>query len=284
MSKQVKIGLVQFAMEKSIEANREKAASMITAAAKKGAEIICLPELFTGPYFCTVENAPFDYAEELNGKTAEILANAAKENNVVVVGGSFHEKDKEHYYNTALVFNEKGEKLGYYRKTHIPHDPAFYEKNYFEEGNTGYKIFETKFAKIAVLICYDQWFPEAARTLALMGVDIIFYPTAIATVDGLSEKEGSWQEAWENVQRGHAIANNIIVAAVNRVGKEGDSNFWGGSFICDAFGKTLARASNKEEIIVQSVDLEHSSYVREGWRFFYNRRPETYSAITKQNN
>lgn len=282
MRKQINLGLIQFAMDKSAEKNREKAVQLIKEAAQKGAQIVCLPELFTSPYFCTVEDAPFDYAEALDGETSKILSEAAKDNSVILVGGSFHEKDGKQYYNTSLVFDEQGKNLGHYRKTHIPHDPCFYEKNYFREGNTSYKIFETKYAKIAVLICYDQWFPEAARSLALLGADIIFYPTAIATIEGVQEQEGNWQEAWENVQRGHAIANSLIVAAVNRVGKEGASEFWGGSFICNAFGKTLARAGREQEVLVQEVDLEHSRYVREGWRFFYNRRPETYELLTKK--
>jgi len=280
MSKLVKLGLVQMSMEHESSANREKAARMVKDAAARGAEIVCLPELFTSPYFCTVEDAGFGYAEDIPGETSAFLGKLAAETGVVLVGGSFHERAGKKFYNTALVFDASGNSLGHYRKTHIPHDPAFYEQHYFAPGDSGYRVFETPKAKIGVLICYDQWFPEAARINALMGVDILFYPTAIGTVEGLPEKEGNWQEAWENVQRGHAIANNIIVAGVNRVGKEGDSTFWGGSFVCDAFGKTLIRGGREEQVLVQSVDLEHSREVREGWRFFYNRRPETYKRIS----
>ena len=279
MAREVNLGLVQMAMTGSASENRDHAAKMVRDAAKKGAEIVCLPELFTGPYFCVIEDAGFEYAEPIPGETSAFLQQLARDSKVVLVGGSFHEKAGSKYYNTSLIFNEKGEPLGNYRKTHIPHDEGFYEQHYFEKGDTGYRVFETQKAKIAVLICYDQWFPEAARMNALLGADIVFYPTAIGTVEGIPETEGNWQEAWENVQRGHAIANNFIVAAVNRAGTEGKTTFWGGSFVCDAFGKTLARAGSKEEIVIQKVDLDHSKHVREGWRFFYNRRPETYKPL-----
>ena len=260
--------------------NRAKASRMVKQAAERGAEIVCLPELFTSPYFCTVEDAGFSYAESIPGETTHFLAELAKDARVTLVGGSFHEKTGSQFFNTALVHGADGSSLGQYRKTHIPHDPGFYEQHYFSPGDSGYQVFQTPKAKIGVLICYDQWFPEAARMNALLGADIVFYPTAIGTVRGLPEREGNWQEAWENVQRGHAIANNMIVAGVNRVGTEGDTTFWGGSFICDAFGKTLVRGGAEEEVIVQQVDLDHSREVREGWRFFYNRRPETYKPIS----
>ncbi len=282
MAREVNIGLVQMAMQDEPELNRRRAAELVRSAALAGAEIVCLPELFTSPYFCNVENYPRDYAESIPGETSAFLAHIAKEHGIVLVGGSYYERSGTHRFNTALVFDRNGENLGSYRKTHIPHDPAFFEQTYFEPGDTGFKVFDTSKGKIGVLICYDQWFPEAARSNALLGADIVFYPTAIGTLDGVPESEGNWQEAWENVQRGHAIANGMVVAAVNRVGVEGQSRFWGGSFVCDAFGKTLIRGNNEEGVFIATVDLDHGQRVKEGWRFFYNRRPNTYHQLTHQ--
>jgi agmatine deiminase len=180
------------------------------------------------------------------------------------------------------VFRKDGTLLGHYRKTHIPHDEGFFEQNYFTPGDSGFVVFDTGIAKIGVLICYDQWFPEAARAMALAGAEVIFYPTAIGAVEGLPQSEGDWQTSWEAVQRGHAIANNVAVAAINRVGTEGRSMFWGGSFLYDAFGKLIAHGGNGEEIVVGTVDLELNSIVREGWGFFRNRRPEAYGALTSR--
>ncbi len=288
MARIVRLGLVQMAMDSSAEKNREKASRMVHEAAEKGAEIVCLPELFTGPYFCIEELVPFTYAEPIPGKTSEFLAQLAREAKVYLVGGSFHEQalssstTREQFFNTSLVYSPEGQELGSYRKTHIPHDEGFFEQNYFAPGDTGFKVFPTGKAKSGVLICYDQWFPEAARANALLGADIVFYPTAIGNVADIEQTEGNWQEAWENVMRGHAIANTMIVAGVNRVGTEGRTTFWGGSFICDAFGRTLVRGGSEEEVIVHDVDLDHSKQVREGWRFFYNRRPESYGELVKK--
>ena len=181
-----------------------------------------------------------------------------------------------------MVFDEKGRFLGKYRKMHIPHDQSFFEQNYFEKGDLGYRVFNTKFGKIAVLICYDQWFPEAARIVSLMEADMIFYPTAIGTVDGLEQGEGNWQQAWEGVQRGHAIANGAVVAGVNRVGKEGKTKFWGGSFVYSQFGTLLARGNDAEGIVMAEIDTELGKNVKAGWRFFQNRRPESYGRLTKK--
>lgn len=281
----VTLGLIQMAMSEDPDTNLDKAVSLVETAAKRGAEIACLPELFRSPYFCLTESAARDYSEPVPGKVGEVLAQTAKKNGITLVGGSVYESCGADKFNTALVYSPKGEDLGQYRKTHIPHDPGFYEQNYFGSGNSNYKVFKTTVrgtsVTIGVLICYDQWFPEAARTLALMGAEIIFYPTAIATVDGVEQIEGSWQHAWRTVQCGHAVANNVVIAPVNRVGKEGESTFWGGSFVCDAFGRVLAEGTNKEEVIIATVDLAHNKHVRESWRFFYERRPETYGALTK---
>ncbi len=273
----VKIALIQMSMTANLEDNLKKALANISTAAKLGANIVCLPELFTSPYFPNQQKAKADhYLEQVPGKTTETLAKAARDLGVVVVGGSIYEKDGSKKYNTSFVIDADGKLLGKYRKVHIPHDPSFYEQNYFEKGNLGFQVFETKYGKIAPLICYDQWFPEAARTVALMGAQIIFYPTAIGTVDGVEQSEGNWQEAWRAVQRGHAIANACVVATVNRVGKEGSSNFWGGSFIYSQFGTLLIHGSNDEEFVMAEVDLSLSDEVKKGWRFFEERRPDVY--------
>jgi len=280
---EITLGLVQMSMTADKEKNLDKAVKMIVSASKKGAHIVCLPELFTSPYFPQEE--AFDaksIAEFIPGPTTDRLSQAAKENKVILVGGSVCEIYKNKLFNTTVVFDQKGEAISKYRKMHIPQDPQFYEQNYFEKGDMNYQVIDTNIAKIGTLICYDQWYPEAARINSLMGADIIFYPTAIGTVDGVEQKEGSWQEAWENVQRGHAIANSVIISAVNRVGKEGRMNFWGGSFVADQFGKILVRGDNKEKVIIAKCNLDLGKDIREGWRFFYNRRPDTYQKILKK--
>lgn len=281
--REINIALVQMAMSEDPEDNLSYAVDKIRLAATRGADIICLPELFRSPYFCLTPIPKRDYREELPGKVGQSLSSLAKECKVIIVAGSIYESASKLGYNTALIYAADGEELGRYRKIHIPHDPGFYEQDYFIPGDLGYCVVETKVRgvlfKIGVLICYDQWFPEAARTLALKGADIIFYPTAIGTVDSLPQVEGSWQDAWRNVQRGHAIANNVVVAAVNRVGKEHQSTFWGGSFVCDAFGRILSEGSNREELIFATIDLEHNKHVRDSWRFFNERRPDTYHTI-----
>ncbi len=282
MGKKVALGLIQMSMTEDAKDNLAVAVEKIGEAAERGARIVCLPELFRSPYFPQEEKSDFDYAEEVPGETGKALSEAARENKVVLVGGSVFEKAGGKSFNTSMVFDENGKMLGKYRKLHIPHDPNFFEQNYFAPGDLGYKVFNTSFGNIGVLVCYDQWFPEAARINALMGADIVFYPTAIGLVQGVEQAEGNWQEAWMNVQRGHAIANGMVVAAVNRVGSEGNTTFWGGSFVCDAFGKTLAQGGLKEEIVLAKVDFEHGRNVREGWRFFYNRRPETYKKIVEK--
>ncbi|VVC03320.1 Nitrilase [Candidatus Bilamarchaeum dharawalense] len=279
----VKIALIQMAMTDDLEDNLKKAVKLIRKAAKKGAQIVCLPEVFTSPYFPQEEKADTrKYEESIPGPSYHMLSKAAKDNNVILIGGSVYENFNNRKFNSAMIFDETGTFLGKYRKMHIPHDPNFYEQNYFEKGDLGYQVFQTKFGKIAVLICYDQWFPEAARIVSLMGADMIFYPTAIGTLDNVDQSEGNWQQAWEAVQRGHAIANGVIVAGVNRVGKESKTTFWGGSFIYSQFGTLLARGKDKEKIIIAEVETELGKDVKEGWRFFYNRRPETYGKLTER--
>jgi agmatine deiminase len=276
----VKIALVQMGMSQNIDANLAKAVKFIKQASQAGAKIVCLSELFTSLYFPQEEKADADkYAEKIPGKSHDLLSKAAKDNKVIIIAGSIYEKP----FNTAMVFDETGKLLGKYRKMHIPHDQSFYEQNYFDEGNLGYRVFNTKYGKIAVLICYDQWFPEAARIVSLMGADMVFYPTAIGTNDEIEQSEGNWQEAWEGVQRGHSIANGVVVAGVNRVGKEGKTKFWGGSFVYSQFGTLLARGDDKEGIVIAEIDTELGKFVREGWRFFHNRRPESYGMLTDCN-
>ena len=281
MKDKITIGLVQMAMSEDMDKNLQSAVAKISLAAKKGAQIVCLPELFTAPYFPRERECRSDYSEKIPGKTTRALSDAAKENSVVLVGGSIFEKAKTGRYNTSMIFDENGVLAGKYRKIHVPQDENFYEKDYFAPGDLGYCVADTAYCKIGVLICYDQWYPEAARTLALMGAEIIFYPTAIGTVKGIAQAEGPWQEAWENVQRGHAIANGVAIAAANRAGTEAGMSFWGGSFVCNAFGKTLARGGAGEELVVSTIDLEHGRAVREGWRFFHNRRPDTYGKLVE---
>ncbi|MDP3741659.1 MAG: nitrilase-related carbon-nitrogen hydrolase, partial [bacterium] len=191
-----------------------------------------------------------------------------------------YERAQNKKYNSAVVVSEQGKIIGKYRKTHIPHDPGFYEKNYFVRGDSGYKIFKTKFAKFAVLICYDQWVPEAARAARLKGADLIFYPTAIGDLVGYLPREGDWHSAWETIQRGHAIANSVPVAVANRTGVEGKTRFWGQSFVSDAFGKVVARASkSKDQTLVVELDLKMNKFISDSWGFLRNRRPETYKLI-----
>lgn len=282
----ITLGLVQMKMGAGAQENLAHAISLIGQAAKKGAQIVCLPELFTAPYFAHSaggkEKAAKEYAEPIPGKITQVLSDAAKTNNIVLVAGSLYEKAGNKFYNTSCVFDADGKMLGIYRKMHIPQDESYFEKDYFAEGDTGFKVFSTKHGKISPLICFDQWFPEAARIVALEGAQIIFYPTAIGIVDGIEQTEGNWQEAWENAMRGHAISNSVVVAGVNRSGKEGKMSFWGGSFVCNAFGKTLARGGKEEEIVIATIDTAHSASVREGWGFFRNRRPDAYGKLTKR--
>jgi agmatine deiminase len=278
----VTLALAQFSMVAEPEQNLEKALSYITQASKAGSDIVSLPELFRSPYFCINEKSERDYAEQLPGKVVPALIEAAKKNKIAIVGGSVYERSPEgRLFNTAVVINKNGEMLGTYRKIHIPHDPAFYECNYFESGDLGFKVFDLGVAKISVLICYDQWFPEAARSCVLKGAEILFYPTAIGTNSGMPEVEGDWQNAWETVQRGHAVANSVVVATTNRVGKESNSVFWGGSFVADGFSKLLAKADDKEQLVLAQVDLGHSRYTRDSWRFLISRKPQQYGEVTK---
>lgn len=278
--KKVTIALIQTKVSDDVRKNVEKTTRMIEEAAKKGAEIIALQELFQTPYFPQRENLKKDdYAEGVDGYTVSEMKKAAARLGITIIV-PFYEKSDGKYFNTAAVIGKNGRLSGRYHKIHIPHDPGFYEKEYFEEGSGGYVVFKSGNVKFAVLICYDQWFPEAARMARLAGAEIIFYPTAIGKIIGY-EEEGDWHDAWETVQRGHAIANSVYVAAINRVGQEGRMRFWGKSFISDPFGKVIKRGSGtKEEIITAELDLERNDFYAEGWGFLRNRRPDTYKGLT----
>lgn len=280
MTKIVTLGLIQMSMSADHQENLSKALKMIEEAAKKGAQIVCLPELFSTQYFPQNKKSSIK-PEKIPGPTSSFLSRTAKKNKVVIVGGSIFEKDGLRKYNTSIVLDQNGKLLGNYRKVHIPEDEAFYEQDYFSSGSS-YKVVSTTFGKIGVLICFDQWYPEPARTMRLLGAEIIFYPTAIGTVSGIKQVEGDWHDAWESVQKGHAIANSTIVAAINRVGKEGEMKFWGGSFVYDQFGKLLARADRaKEEVIIVECDLNLGKEIEEGWGFMRNRKPKTYSKLVE---
>jgi agmatine deiminase len=279
----VTVGLVQSKVSNNLEANLNKTLKMVEKAAQKGAEIICLQELYKTPYFPNQKDVNIDnYFETIPGNSTQAFQGIAKKYKCSIILPVYEKTQNGKFYNTVVVLNGKGEVSSSYRKIHIPQDPGFYEKDYFEEGDNGYVLFKHKNVTYAVLICFDQWFPEAARTAKLSGAEIIFYPTAIGTVKGVKMIEGSWHDAWETVMRGHAIANSVPVVAVNRTGTEGKSKFWGQSFVSDAFGKILKRGSAaKEEVIIAKIDLMMNDYISESWGFMRNRRPDTYKKISE---
>jgi N-carbamoylputrescine amidase len=269
------------------EQNLGKAIVGIKETAGNGAEIICLQELFTSLYFCDVENYEnFQLAEPVPGPSTERLAKLASELNVVIIASLFEKRTQGIYHNTTAVIDAGGSYLGKYRKMHIPDDPAYYEKFYFTPGDLGYKVFKTKFATIGVLICWDQWYPEAARITSLMGAEILFYPTAIGWASSQSEETNSEQyNAWQTIQCSHAVANGVHVVSVNRVGMEqnGAMKFWGGSFISNPFGKVLYKASHEnEETAVFEIDLSKTDQYRTHWPFMRDRRIDSYLPITER--
>ncbi|MEO0046800.1 MAG: hypothetical protein RL705_1991 [Bacteroidota bacterium] len=283
----VQIGLVQMSCSKDVAANIDKAIREIRNAASQGAQIVCLQELFTSLYFCDVEDYDnFQLAEAIPGPTTHIMCELAKELGVVIIASLFEKRAEGLYHNTTAVIDADGTYLGKYRKMHIPDDPAFYEKFYFTPGDLGYKVFQTKFAKIGVLICWDQWYPEASRITALMGAEILFYPTAIGWATSQDEETNQDQyNAWQTIQRSHAVANGVPVVSVNRVGFEQDGamKFWGGSFVANAQGKLLYLASHdNEETTVTNLDLKESNYFRMHWPFLRDRRIDSYAPITKR--
>jgi N-carbamoylputrescine amidase len=286
MSK-VQVGLVQMSCGKDVQPNLDKAIAGIREAAAKGAQIVCLQELFTSLYFCDVEDYEnFKLAEPIPGPSTDALSPIAKELGVVIIASLFEKRTEGLYHNTTAVIDADGTYLGKYRKMHIPDDPAYYEKFYFTPGDLGYKTFKTKFATIGILICWDQWYPEAARITSLMGAEILFYPTAIGWATDQDEETNKEQySAWQTLQRSHAIANGVPVVSVNRVGfeQEGRMKFWGGSFVSNAFGKLLYLASHdKEETTVVEIDTKTTDFYRTHWPFLRDRRIDSYQPITKR--
>ncbi len=273
----ISVAALQTKGSRDMDGNLQNAIEAVERAARKGAKIICLPELYRTIYFPQYPKRDFrKFAEEIPGESTRAFAAIAKRYKAVVIV-PVYEKRGGRYLNSAAVIDHTGKLLPVYEKIHIPHDPLFYEKHYFEGGKAGYRIYRTKYATFAVLICYDQWFPEAARMAALGGAEIIFYPTAIGyPVSGKPAGE-DWHDAWETVMRGHAIANGIHVVGVNRVGREDKLVFWGQSFGCDSFGKLLGRASSKkEQVLYMKFDLGYNKEIRDSWGFFRNRRKDTY--------
>ena len=288
-----RIALVQMACAETPGPNLDKADAAIHDAAKRGAQIVCLPELFLGPYFCKKEDAAiFDRAESIPGPSSERLGQIAKSAGVVVVGSIFERRMAGVYHNTATVHNANGELMGTYRKMHIPDDPLFYEKYYFTPGDLGFKVFDTKYAKVGTLVCWDQWYPEAARLTALQGAEVIFYPTAIGWHPREKAEYGEAQQsAWETSMRGHAIANGVYVAGVNRVGHEladdndaqGGIEFWGGSFVSDPFGRLVAKSKEAtDEILLADCDPKLIEDTRRNWPFFRDRRIDAYGGIVRR--
>jgi N-carbamoylputrescine amidase len=281
-NRKVNIALIQSRCTGDPQQNIAHALSSAREAAGKGSQIICFQELFTSLYFCFEENYHhFSLAEAIPGPTTKILADLAKELDVVIIASLFEKRAKGIYHNTVAVIDAGGKYLGKYRKHHIPDDPGYYEKFYFTPGDKDYKVFDTKYARIGTLICWDQWYPEAARITSLMGAEILFYPTAIGWADSQPEELNVQQfNAWQTIQRGHAIANGVFVVAVNRTGREGNMKFWGGSFVSDPFGKVLYQANHdKEENKVVELDLNLIEETRIHWPFLRDRRIDSYKSI-----
>jgi N-carbamoylputrescine amidase len=285
------IGLVQMSMSRDVDANLQKAVARVREAAAKGATVVCLPELYRSPYFCQREDARlFDLAETVPGPSTEALGRAAREAGVVVVAPIFERRAPGLFHNTAAIIDADGSVRGLYRKMHIPDDPAFYEKFYFTPGDLGFRAFDTRAGRIGTLICWDQWYPEGARLTALQGAVVIFYPTAIGWHPHEKAEHGAGQrDAWRTVQRGHAIANGLYVAVVNRVGHETPPEggpgleFWGSSFVADPFGVVIAEGSlDKEEIVLAKVDLARIEEVRRNWPFLRDRRIDAYGGLERR--
>ncbi|MBV5278145.1 MAG: carbon-nitrogen hydrolase [Campylobacteraceae bacterium] len=287
----MKVGLIQHAIENSKQATIEKTISLIKNAKTKGAELIVLQELHQDRYFCINEDVDFfDLANDWESDVA-FWGNVAKENAIVLVTSLFEKRSHGLYHNTAVVFEKDGSVAGKYRKMHIPDDPGFYEKFYFTPGDLGYEPIQTSVGKLGLLVCWDQWYPEAARLMALKGADMLIYPTAIGWFDeDEAEEKERQRDAWETIQRGHAIANGLPVISVNRIGKELDDKkqldgirFWGNSFVAGPQGEIIAKASNeKEEVMVVDIDLKRCEHVRRIWPFLRDRRIETYGDLTKR--
>jgi N-carbamoylputrescine amidase len=291
-----RVGLVQMSCGPDPDTNLEKAADRVREAAREGAQIVCLPELFRAQYFCQREDiALFDLAEPIPGPSTERLSSVAREERVVIIASLFERRAAGLYHNTAAILERDGAITGLYRKMHIPDDPLYYEKFYFTPGDLGFRAFDTSAGRIGTLVCWDQWYPEGARLTALQGANVLFYPTAIGWHPAEKAEFGEAQyNAWQTIQRAHAIANGVYVAAVNRVGHEnGDVRgnraegpgleFWGGSFLADPFGRVIAKASHdKEEILIGEIDLRLLEDTRRNWPFLRDRRIDAYGPITRR--
>jgi N-carbamoylputrescine amidase len=291
MTSTFSVGLVQMAMTKDPAANVEKAAAKVAEAAARGAQVVCLPELYRTPYFCQSEtHACFDLAEPVEGPSVRRLAVEARAHGVAVVVPIFEKRAPGLYHNSAVILDADGSVAGLYRKMHIPDDPGFYEKFYFTPGDLGFKAVDVRAGRIGALICWDQWYPEGARLTALAGAAVLFYPTAIGWHPAEKAEHGASQrDAWRTIQRSHAIANGCYVAAVNRVGHERESpgaaglEFWGGTFLCDPFGVVVAEASgDREETLVAPVDLGRIEEVRRHWPFLRDRRVDAFGDLTRR--
>jgi N-carbamoylputrescine amidase len=283
-----KIGLVQHACTEDKDENVATALAGVEQAARRGARLVCLPELFASPYFCQVDDPGFfSWAEALDGPTATAAAAAAKQHQVTLLASIFERRGPGVYHNTLLTFGPDGSQLGVYRKMHIPDDPQFREKFYFTPGDLGYQAIPTPGCVAGPLVCWDQWYPEAARLTAMAGAQVLFYPTAIGWLEEEKAEHGADQlSAWQTIQRSHAIANGVFTVSVNRVGvessKAGDIEFWGHSFVCAPSGRIIAEAGENEEVLVVECDFEHIEATRQIWPFFRDRRIETYSGLTKR--
>jgi N-carbamoylputrescine amidase len=282
---EVSVGLVQMACGPDPEANRATAMRLIGQASDRGANVICLQELFLGPYPCqTEDHARFAAAEPIPGPTCHHLGQAAAEHQVVLIGSLFEERGPGLYHNTAVVWDADGRQLGLYRKMHIPDDPCYYEKFYFAPGDLGFPCFDTRFGRVGVGICWDQWFPETARLLALRGAEILFFPTAIGWLHDEKAVYGeSQQSAWETVMRSHAITNGLFVAAANRVGSEEQIEFWGSSFVVDPYGQVLVRGSrDQQEVLVATCSRSLVRVARTHWPFLRDRRIDAYADLQQR--
>jgi N-carbamoylputrescine amidase len=286
MSK-VRVGIIQMSCVKDKAANLQKAIEKIHDAIAKGGQIICLQELFSSLYFCDTEDYDnFSLAESIPGPATEKLQAIARENKIVIIASLFEKRTQGIYHNTAAVIDADGSYLGKYRKMHIPDDPSYYEKFYFTPGDLGYRVFKTAYANIGILICWDQWYPEAARITSLMGAEILFYPTAIGWSSAQDQMTNEEQyNAWQTIQRSHAVANGVHVVSVNRVGVEqaGAMKFWGGSFVSNPFGRILYQAGHdQEEVAVLELDTSKTDSYRTHWPFMRDRRIDSYQPITKR--
>lgn len=297
-SKKFSVGMIQMSCSTDSKENQAKAEARVIEAARLGAQVVCLPELYRSQYFCREEKAElFDLAEPIPGPSTEALGRIAKEHKIVIVASLFERRAAGLYHNTAAILGTDGEVMGLYRKMHIPDDPLYFEKFYFTPGDLGFKNFQTEFGRLGVLVCWDQWYPEGARLTAMQGADVLFYPTAIGWHPAEKAQYGPGQlDAWRTIQRSHAIANGIYVCAVNRVGYEGPRpqnptdpheksglEFWGHTFAADPFGKVLQEADDAtEQILIQEIDPAWSEEVRRNWPFFRDRRIDHYAPIANR--